>query len=128
VACLRVTSRPVYAINPLAVARYRERHAVSGKNPNTPTRSCWPTSCGPTGRPPAAAGRLRAGPRHRRTGSCPTGRGLGPHPGPQQVAVAAARVLPRVAGGVPHHPWRDHTARGPRGAGGCPPHPPTRPS
>src|SRR5919109_5298372 len=24
-------TRPVYAINPLAVARYRERHAVSGK-------------------------------------------------------------------------------------------------
>lgn len=31
VACLRTTGRPVYAINPLAVARYRERHAVSGK-------------------------------------------------------------------------------------------------
>jgi transposase len=31
VACLRATGRPIYAINPLAVARYRERHAVSGK-------------------------------------------------------------------------------------------------
>lgn len=31
VACLRATGRPVYAINPLAVARYRQRHAVSGK-------------------------------------------------------------------------------------------------
>ena len=31
VACLRATGRPVYAINPLAVARYRERYAVSGK-------------------------------------------------------------------------------------------------
>jgi transposase len=31
VACLRATGRPVYAINPLAAARYRERHAVSGK-------------------------------------------------------------------------------------------------
>jgi hypothetical protein len=31
VACLRATGRPPYAINPLAVARYRERHAVSGK-------------------------------------------------------------------------------------------------
>jgi len=29
VSCLRATSRPVYAINPLAVARYRERHRVS---------------------------------------------------------------------------------------------------
>lgn len=31
VACLRATGRPIYAINPLAVARYRQRHAVSGK-------------------------------------------------------------------------------------------------
>jgi hypothetical protein len=29
VACLRVTGRPVYAINPLAVSRYRERHTVA---------------------------------------------------------------------------------------------------
>jgi transposase len=31
VACLRATGRPVYTINPMAVARYRGRHAVSGK-------------------------------------------------------------------------------------------------
>jgi hypothetical protein len=29
VACLRATGRMVYAINPLAVARYRERHSVA---------------------------------------------------------------------------------------------------
>ena len=29
VACLRSTGRPVYAINPLAVSRYRERHSVA---------------------------------------------------------------------------------------------------
>jgi transposase len=29
VACLRRTGRPIYAINPLAVARYRERHSVA---------------------------------------------------------------------------------------------------
>jgi transposase len=29
VAALRATGRPVYAINPMAVARYRERHSVS---------------------------------------------------------------------------------------------------
>ena len=29
VASLRATRRPVYAINPLAVARYRERHSVA---------------------------------------------------------------------------------------------------
>jgi transposase len=31
VAALRATGRPVYAINPLAAARYRERHAMSGR-------------------------------------------------------------------------------------------------
>ena len=30
-ACLRATGRPVYVINPMAVARYRDRHAVSRK-------------------------------------------------------------------------------------------------
>lgn len=31
VACLRVTGRQVFAINPMAVARYRDRHTVSRK-------------------------------------------------------------------------------------------------
>ncbi|MFE0179208.1 IS110 family transposase [Streptomyces sp. NPDC059002] len=31
VSCLRATGRPVYAINPLAVARYRDRHSVARK-------------------------------------------------------------------------------------------------
>jgi len=31
VACLRATGRPVYPINPMAVARYRDRHSVAGR-------------------------------------------------------------------------------------------------
>src|SRR5215211_3896731 len=31
VAALRATARPIYPINPLAVARYRERTSISGK-------------------------------------------------------------------------------------------------
>src|SRR4249919_167457 len=31
VACLRATGRPVYPVNPMAVARYRDRHSVTGK-------------------------------------------------------------------------------------------------
>ena len=31
VACLRATGRQVFAINPMAVARYRDRHSVAGK-------------------------------------------------------------------------------------------------
>ena len=31
VACLRATGRQVYPVNPMAVARYRDRHSVSGR-------------------------------------------------------------------------------------------------
>src|SRR5689334_21249952 len=31
VACLRATGREVYPVNPMAVARYRDRHSVAGK-------------------------------------------------------------------------------------------------
>jgi transposase len=31
VACLRATGRPVYPINPMAVARYRDRHSMAGR-------------------------------------------------------------------------------------------------
>jgi hypothetical protein len=30
-ACLRATGRPVYPVNPMSVARYRERHSVAGR-------------------------------------------------------------------------------------------------
>jgi Transposase/Transposase IS116/IS110/IS902 family len=35
VACLRATGRKVYPINPMAVARYRDRHTVSGGKSDT---------------------------------------------------------------------------------------------
>jgi transposase len=31
VACLRVTGRKVYPVNPMAVARYRDRHSIAGR-------------------------------------------------------------------------------------------------
>ena len=31
VACLRATGRKVYPVNPMAVARYRDRHSVAGR-------------------------------------------------------------------------------------------------
>lgn len=35
----------VYGINPLAVARYRDRHHVSGLSPMSGTPNCWPIWC-----------------------------------------------------------------------------------
>jgi transposase len=33
-ACLRATGRKIYPINPMAVARYRDRHSVAGRKPD----------------------------------------------------------------------------------------------
>src|ERR1700722_7553866 len=30
-ACLRATGRPIYPVNPMAVARYRDRHSIAGR-------------------------------------------------------------------------------------------------
>jgi hypothetical protein len=38
VACLRATGRKVYPINPMAVARYRDRHSVPGRKSARATR------------------------------------------------------------------------------------------
>ena len=58
VACLRATGREVFAINPLAVSRYRDRHSVARKKSDagdalvlahilrTPTRRSSPASPG----------------------------------------------------------------------------------
>jgi len=35
VACLRATGRKVYPINPMAVARYRDRHSIAGRKSDT---------------------------------------------------------------------------------------------
>lgn len=100
VTCLRASGRRVFAINPMAVAR----HA---------TGTSSPARDGPSGRlspgghpaarrraPPAAVGRLRPGQSDRRPRQSPTGRGLGPHRGPQSAAFAPTRVLPGGSGGV----------------------------
>jgi transposase len=39
----------VFAINPLQVARYRERHSPSGRSRMPRMRICWPRSSGWTG-------------------------------------------------------------------------------
>jgi hypothetical protein len=53
----------VYPINPMSVARYRERHSTSGRSPTPGMRTCWPRSCAwttpTTVRSPATACRPR---------------------------------------------------------------------
>ena len=46
VAALVAAGYEVFPINPLSVARYRERHSTSGAKSDAPTRTCSPRSSG----------------------------------------------------------------------------------
>jgi transposase len=106
VACLRATGRPVFVVNPLAVARYRERHSVSRKKSDhadamvlanvlrTDMVMHRPMPADSDLAQAIALAALGPGPRS-------AGRGLGSHPGAQQAAIAAARVLPGIPDGLP---------------------------
>ena len=48
VGALTAAGYQVFAINPLAVARYRDRHHLSGAKSDASTPSCWPIWCAPT--------------------------------------------------------------------------------
>ena len=49
VQALLAAGYEVYAVNPLSVARYRERHTTSGAKSDPAMRTCWPTWSAPTG-------------------------------------------------------------------------------
>jgi hypothetical protein len=122
VASLRATGRPMYAINPLAVARYRERHSVArSKSDHADAMTL--------------ANILRVDAHlHRRLPAdselCPAIAVLArahqdaiwpTHDRPSPAAVAAARVLPNLPGGL-HRPVHagDRQPRSPRRAGDRP--------
>ena len=98
-ACLRATGRQVYPVNPMSVARYRDRHSVAGQQIR-PWRRGRPgqRAAHRHARAPAAARRQRAGPGHRGAGPRPARRRLGPHHRAQQAPLPPARVLPRLPG------------------------------
>ena len=58
VQALVATGYQVYAINPLAASRYRERYTTSGAKSDPADAKCSPSRCAPiattTGRSPAA--------------------------------------------------------------------------
>ena len=109
VACLRATGRPVYPVNPMAVARYRDRHSVTGKKSDhgdsVVLANVLRTDMG-MHRPLAADSELaqaiavlaRAQQRRR----------LGPHHRAQQAPLPPARVLPRLPGRLRRRPRRHH--------------------
>ena len=101
VQALSAAGYQVYAINPLAVARYRDRHQVSGAKSDagdaklladlvrTDRHNHRPLS-GDSAEAEAIKVLARGAPEPD----------LGPHPAHQRAALGAARVLPSGAGGV----------------------------
>ncbi|MDX6349925.1 MAG: hypothetical protein QOF84_4715 [Streptomyces sp.] len=80
VACLRATKRPVYAINPMAASRYRDRHAVARKKSdhldamvlaNTFARTGPPTGHCPTTANSPRPSPSSPGPSRTRSGTAP---------------------------------------------------------
>ena len=78
VACLRATGRQIYAVNPKAVDRYRDRHSVARRIRRRRRARTGPYPAHRPRRPPTAARRFRAGPGHRGARPCPTGPLVGP--------------------------------------------------
>jgi hypothetical protein len=101
VSFLRATGRRVYAINPLAVSRYRDRHGVAGAKSDHSDAVLLAGILRTDQAAPAAASRLRAGPGDHGAGPHPAGRGLEPPAAGHEAALAAAGVLPRRPGGLP---------------------------
>ena len=114
VACLRATGRQVYPINPMSVARYRDRHTVAGRKSDhgnsvvlanvlrTDLHAHRPLPAD-TELAQAIAVLARAQQERR----------LGPHHRAQQAPLPPARVLPRLPGRLRLGQRRHHPARGP---------------
>src|ERR671916_2647493 len=95
VACLRATGRKVFAINPMAVSRYRDRHSVARKKSDAGDALVLANILRtdlPSHRPLPADSKTRPG--HRRARPRAARRRLGPHLRTPQAALATARVLP----------------------------------
>ena len=114
VEALTAAGYQVFAVNPLAVARYRDRHHVSGAKSDASDAKCWPIWCAPTGT--TITGSPATAPRPRRS-RC--------SPGPSDLiwartrhtnalAQRAARVLPGGTGGLRGLADRDALACWPR--------------
>jgi len=97
VACLRATGRQVYPVNPMAVARYRDRHSVAGRKSDhgdaVVLANILRTDLHAHRPLPADSELAQAIAVLARA---PAGRRLGPGHRAQQAPLPPARVLPRL--------------------------------
>ena len=101
VDALTAAGYQVFAVNPLAAARYRDRHHVSGAK-SDPSDAKLLADLVRTDRHNhrPIAGDSGAGRGDQGAGPGPPESDLGAHPSHQRAALGAARVLPSGAGGV----------------------------
>ena len=106
-ACLRATGRKVYPINPMAVARYRDRHSAAGRKSDH-------------GDAIVLANILRTDRHVHRP--LPADTELAQHRRAQQAPLPPARVLSRLPGRLRRCPRRHHPPPGPGHSGrrACP--------
>jgi hypothetical protein len=93
VAALRTGTRKIFAINPMAAARYRDRHAVTRRKSDQLDALVLANILRTDMNAPAAAHRHRPGPRDRDPGPSSTRRPVEPAADRQPAALPAARVL-----------------------------------
>ena len=103
IACLRATGRQVYPINPMAVARYRDRHSVSGGKSDLGDSLVLACVLRTDMTSPAAARRHRARPGHRGTRPRPARRrsGTAPPPITSSAPTCASTTPPSSPPSVP---------------------------
>lgn len=124
VACLRATGRPIYVINPLTAARYRDRYALSRKkSDHLDAKVLAHILCtDPAEHRPLPADSHLA--QAITVLARAPGRRLGPRPDRQPAALPPAPVLPRLPPRLPPLPRRSRLPRHPHPARRSPhPHP-----
>ena len=118
VAALRATGRQVYPVNPMAVARYRDRHSVAGRKSDHGDSfvlaNVLRTDIAMHRPLPADSELAQAIAVLARAQQDAV---LGPHHRAQQAPLPPARILPRLPRRLRRRQRRHHPPRGPRRPG-----------
>src|SRR4051794_13257409 len=113
-ACLRATGRAVYPINPMAVARYRDRHSVAGRKSDhgdaVVLANILRTDTHSTGRCRRTPSSPRPSPSSRAPNKTPSGRA------PPRTTSSAHTYASTTRASSPRSPRRAEGSTGPRRA------------
>jgi transposase len=105
VGALVAAGYQVYAVNPLQVSRYRDRHRVSGAKSDPGTPRSWLAWSGPTGTITARWLATPSWPRRSRCWPAPTRAWSGPADASSTSSAACCGSSTRGAGRLRRRPW-----------------------